>query len=272
MDILPHFPFIEYEATNFTINEFLKFLMELKEAIENLDLSDYVKKEDFNKLKEEVDSIKDDLDLINSTLEKKIEDLENDLSDTKKELNELQDELEDYKLEVSAEIDEIRSLIDSLKDEIDTRISNIEKWINEPIGIVQVTFTNPAYFYASRETNEYYNYWSNMSCIGVSFTGDVKQDIQITDDVLEIVNVTLNRNVELDLRKTPNHFYVPMGVDIFDDEGNFIRCDVYMIDAELSIETNSYDISFYFHGEIEGVNEYTKFHLSANIPYFIERS
>lgn len=241
MEIIPHFPVNNYEAGEFEMSELQAFLKALELLIGQLD--DYAKKEDLEALRDRV-----------VALELKVEELEGKT-----------DELDDA-------INEFKATVNVLITTINGRIDAIENMLNETITVVQCVFTNPDYFYADDTDSEYYNVASSMHSVVASFTGLVKQAVQVADNTLEVVNIQLDDNVTLDFTKTPNHFYTPMCVEHFDAQGNFTSMQTCMLDCELTQEMSGYDISCYFHGDIANVNEFTKFHFSLDFPYFVERS
>ena len=239
MDIIPHNPVQNYESEGFPKNNFMDFLDMLKAWFEEIDWSDYAKKEDLDALAAVVDALSD-----------RVDDMASDIDG------------------VEEDVTEIRSIIADLR----ARIEAIEAKLNDVITVVQATFTNPSYFYADNSDPEFYNIAASDKSVVCSFTGSVLQSVQVADNTLELVNINLDDNVVLDLVKTPNHFYVPMCVEHFDAQGNFTDMQTCMLDCELTQEMSGYDISCYFHGNIANVNQYTKFHFSLDFPYFVERS
>lgn len=239
MDIIPHNPVENYEANDFPKNNFMDFLDMLKAWFEEIDWSDYAKKEDLDALAALVDSLSD-----------RIDDVSGDIDG------------------VEEDITEIRSILADFR----ARIEAIESKLNDVVDVVQAVFTNPTYFYADNTDSEYYNVAASDKAVVCSFTGSVLQNVQVADNTLEVVNIQLDDNVELDLTKTPNHFYTPMCVEHFDGNGNFTSMQTCMLDCEITQEMSGYDISCYFHGDIANVNQYTKFHFSLDFPYFVERS
>ena len=120
--------------------------------------------------------------------------------------------------------------------------------------------------------HEHYNVGVSTNLVAFSFFGIVGQEVDLDDERLEIVNISLTKNVNIDFNTTPNHMYFTLYVDYFENE-KYTHSESFPVDAELSSEINSYDISVYFKGGIiAGVNENTKFRLCGVVPYFVERS
>lgn len=261
MEIIPHEPVNNYEVDGFPLSSIEAFIVyvngvqicslkttnktivgainELWDMIQNLDLSDYVKQDAFKALQKVVEGIEDD-----------ITDIRGDIVDIRADI----------------------TRIDKTLDNHETRIKDLETAIgdklpNAPLNVVNVTFTDPRYFDNGEKMAT-----TSDNFLTVSANGQVLQSIQLEDGIIELLNVNLNRNQDVDFDRTPKHFYVPMAIDHFDSSGNFQKRETVMIDAEWTVEMGSYDVSFYFRGTIEDVNQYTKFHLTSMIPYFVERS
>lgn len=235
LEITPHSPVQLYNSESFPKNNFMEFLDALKDFLNDLDWDDFATKEELEAVIARVE-----------ILEAKVEDID----------------------DIKEDITEIRQIIGDLR----LRLTAIESKMNDPIDVVQATFTNPTYFYADDTDSEYYNIAASDKAVVCSFTGSVLQDVQVADNTLEVVNIQLDDNVTIDFTKTPNHFYTPMCVEHFDANQNFVSMQTCMLDCEITQEMSGYDISCYFHGDIANTNQYTKFHFSLDFPYFVERS
>ena len=251
MEILPHIPVDNYNATNFSLTEWQEFLFNLKTILDGIDFSDYATKEDLDALTAELialrESVNDRIDSINAKIDstdESIDSINSSISD------------------INTQISNILSEISGIKSKLPT----------DSLSIINTTFTNPRYFWASSLDHEHYNVGVSTNLVAFSFFGIVGQDVDLDDERLEIVNISLTRNVNIDFNTTPNHMYFTLYVDYFENE-KYTHSESFPVDAELSSEINSYDISVYFKGGIiAGVNENTKFRLCGVVPYFVERS
>lgn len=256
MKITPHNPVERYIASDFAQTELFQFLDALKAFLNEMDWDSFATKEELQVVATKVEELEDELD----TLSDSVSHLGEDVTAINATLNTIQSAVSD-----------LSTALEALRTALLARIEAIEARLNESISIVQAVFTNPAYFYASDTDTEYYNIAASDKAIVASFTGNVLQTVQVADDTLEVVNIQLDNNVNLDLTKTPNHFYTPMAIEHFDSDGNFTDMQTCMLDCEISQEMSGYDISCYFHGNISNVNQYTKFHFSLDYPYFVRR-
>lgn len=248
MEILPHIPVDNYNATNFSLTEWQEFLSNLKTILDGIDFSDYATKEDLDALSTELielrESINARIDALSKSTDESIESINSSISD------------------INTQISNILSEISGIKNKLPT----------DSLNIINVTFTNPRYFWASSLDHEHYNVGVSTNLVAFSFFGIVGQEVDLDDERLEIVNISLTRNVNIDFNTTPNHMYFTLYVDYFENE-KYTHSESFPVDAELSSEINSYDISVYFKGGIiAGVNENTKFRLCGVVPYFVERS
>lgn len=249
MEITPHAPSMNYVTSGFPLSSEEAFKLfanaleiinlattnktivgainELKAALDNLDLSDYLTKEEAERTYATLSALQDLIDRITG-LENRTDDIDID-------------------------IDEIKSSIADI----------ILSLPNKPATISTVTFTNPAYFtqYAENiaETTPY--------SIDLSYDVNVLQVIDLADGTLEIVNVTLSTPL-VEIVDYPEHFYIPAVVDFYnDDDGGYESSQMIMLDCTMTDEMNAKDLSIYFRGIIDNVNEYTKLRFSACIPY-----
>lgn len=174
MEITPHAPSMNYVTSGFPLSSEEAFKLfanaleiinltttnktivgainELKTAIDNLDLSDYLTKEEAEHTYATLTALQDLIDRITG--------LENRTDD------------------IDIAIDEIKSSIADI----------ILSLPNKPATISVATFTNPAYFtqYAENilRTTPY--------SIDISYDVNVLQDIDLADGTLEVVNVTIS--------------------------------------------------------------------------------
>ena len=248
MEILPHIPVDNYNATNFSLTEWQEFLSNLKTILDGIDFSDYATKEDLDALSTELielrESINARIDALSKSTDESIDSINSSISD------------------INTQISNILSEISGIKSKLPT----------DSLNIINVTFTNPRYFWASSLDHEHYNVGVSNNLVAFSFFGIVGQEVDLDDERLEIVNISLTRNVNIDFNTTPNHMYFTLYVDYFENE-KYTHSESFPVDGELSSEINSYDISVYFKGGIiAGVNENTKFRLCGVVPYFVERS
>ena len=244
MEILPHIPVDNYNATNFSLTEWQEFLSNLKTILDGIDFSDYATKEDLNALSAELIALRESINARIDSTDESIDSINSSISD------------------INTQISNILSEISVIKSKLPT----------DSLSIINTTFTNPRYFWASSLDHEHYNVGVSTNLVAFSFFGIVGQEVDLNDERLEIVNISLTKNVNIDFNTTPNHMYFTLYVDYFED-GKYTHSESFPVDAELSSEINSYDISVYFKGGIiAGVNENTKFRLCGVVPYFVERS
>lgn len=244
MEILPHIPVDNYNATNFSLTEWQEFLFNLKTVLDGIDFSDYATKEDLDALAAELIALRESINARIDSTDESINSINSSISD------------------INTQISNILSEISGIKSKLPT----------DSLNIINTTFTNPRYFWASSLDHEHYNVGVSTNLVAFSFFGIVGQEVDLDDERLEIVNISLTRNVNIDFNATPNHMYFTLYVDYFEGE-KYTHSESFPVDAELSSEINSYDISVYFKGGIiAGVNENTKFRLCGVVPYFVERS
>ena len=244
MEILPHIPVDNYNATNFSLTEWQEFLSNLKTILDGIDFSDYATKEDLDALSAELIALRESINARIDSTDASIDSINSSISD------------------INTQISNILSEISGIKSKLPT----------DSLSIINTTFTNPRYFWASSLDHEHYNVGVSTNLVAFSFFGIVGQEVDLNDERLEIVNISLTKNVNIDFNTTPNHMYFTLYVDYFED-GKYTHSESFPVDAELSSEINSYDISVYFKGGIiAGVNENTKFRLCGVVPYFVERS
>lgn len=175
------------------------------------------------------------------------------------------DKVNDSINEVKSDLADVGNQVETNKGDIaglKTDVSDLQKKVTEPLFYIQTVFTNPAYFTVVND----YGAFSAPDYVAFSYEGNVEQDIQLTDGIIEVLNINLNRNIELDYDKMPHNFYIPMTVEHYDESDNFISADIYTAECEWSLEMNGYDISVYFKGAIT-VGEKSHFKISGVIPY-----
>ena len=268
LNITPHYPIQKYNVEGYPLSSLEAFILyangadiyslitenktivgainELKKLFDNIDLSQYV--------------TRDELDAY-----AKLEDLLKYA--TKEELKQLQVKLTN---------------LTTIVNNHTTQIEDIQKIINDilsqlPPGIltfVLASNTNPRYFATTVSPVHVSPYNFN-----VTQEGEVIQDIVLADGILEILNLTFADNVTLcndagtpiDSTMTP-HFYIPMTVDYYNSSNEYTGSDNFMLDGQWSREMGAYDFSIYFRGEItipEGGRAHYKF--SANVPLNIQK-
>lgn len=262
MKITPHNPVQRYLASDFAQTELFQFLDALKAFLNEMDWDSFATKEEL-----EVVSTKVDL------LEEQLDDLAGDISEIRTDIVDLRGDIADIRSDlvtITNLITQIQNQITDVRAELLARIEALEAQMpNEPLDLVMYTFTNPDYFYSDGQNTEYFNLATTDNFVSVSITGSVLQDTDLSDGILEVINLTFDQNVNIDFSKTPNHFYAVMGVEHFDTNNVFVKQDTYMVDCELTQEMSAYDISVYFQGVIANTNANTKFHLSFVFPYYV---
>ena len=230
MEILPHIPVDNYNATNFSLTEWQEFLFNLKTVLDGIDFSDYATKEDLDALAAELIALRESINARIDSTDESINSINSSISD------------------INTQISNILSEISGIKSKLPT----------DSLNIINTTFTNPRYFWASSLDHEHYNVGVSTNLVAFSFFGIVGQEIDLDDERLEIVNISLTKNVNIDFNTTPNHMYFTLYVDYFEGE-KYTHSESFPVDAELSSEINSYDISVYFKGgTIAGVNDTTQ--------------
>lgn len=263
MKITPHNPVERYLASDFAQTELFQFLDALKAFLNEMDWDSFATKEELQVVATKVDELEDEIDHIADTVDHLGDDVDN-LGDAVNTIN-------TTITTINGAISDLSDALAALRVALLARIEAIEAQLNESITVVQAVFTNPSYFYADSQDAENYSVAASDKAVVASFTGSVLQAVQVADDTLEVVNIQLDDNVNLDLSKTPNHFYTPIAIEHFDSQGNFTDMQTCILDCEISQEMSGYDISCYFHGNISNVNQYTKFHFSLDYPYFVRR-
>ena len=268
LDITPHYPIQKYNVEGYPLSSLEAFILyangaeiyslitenktlvgainELKKLFDNIDLSQYVthdELQDYAKLQ----------DLLKYATKEQLEQLK-------------------------TEVTELTTVVNNHTSQID----NIQRLIREiiaqlPPGIltfVLASNTNPRYFATTVAPVHVSPYNFN-----VTQEGELIQDIQLSDGILEILNLTFADNVTLcndagipiDSTMTP-HFYVPMTVDYYNSANEYTGSDNFMLDGQWSREMGAYDFSIYFRGAItipEGGRAHYKF--SANVPVNIQK-
>ena len=85
MEILPHIPVDNYNATNFSLTEWQEFLSNLKTILDGIDFSDYATKEDLDALSTELielrESINARIDALSKSTDESIESINSSISD-----------------------------------------------------------------------------------------------------------------------------------------------------------------------------------------------
>ena len=261
MEIIPHEPVMRYQVKGYPLNSMDAFIVycngteiyslttnnktivgainELKALIDNIDLSEYATKEE----------LEDYAKLI---------DLDNYVTLT--EFNTTVEEINGIIADLLARMTAAEGDIDTLQDDVEMIKGKLP---NDPLYHVITVFTDPRYFTEK-------NYWGTFTTdnyITFSYDINVLQDLQLEDGIIEVLNLNFLRNVVLDLDVMPQHFYIPASVDFYDDNGVYTGSKHFMLDAEWTVEMNSFDLSVYFRGEIPNTNEYTTMKVSAVGPY-----
>ena len=264
MEIVPHEPVMRYQVKGYPLNSMDAFIVycngteiyslttnnktivgainELKALLDNIDLSDYATKEELEAYA-------------------KLTDLDNYVT-----LTEYNTTIE----QINAAIADLISRMTTAEGDIDTLqtdVENIKKKLpNDPLFHVNTVFTDPRYFTEK-------NFWGTFTTdnyVTFSYDINVVQDLQLEDGIIEVLNLNFLRNVVLDFDKMPTHFYIPASVDFYDDNGVYTGSKQFMLDAEWTVEMNSFDLSVYFRGEIPNTNEHTTMKVSAVVPYTIK--
>lgn len=266
MEITPHGPSMNYTVNGFPLSSEDAFkvfsngleinslttnnktivgaINEIKNDIVNIDLSDYLTKDEAEETYAKI----------------------TDLSDyaTKTEFNTLSQQVTNIDTRVGTLETNVTSNTTDITNIFASLNNVLSQLPNYPIEIVQDTFTNPAYF----TQKEKYLLRSTPYSVDLSYVANVLQDIDLTDGTIEIVNINLSRDdVDIDFNGTPRHFYIPATVDFFDTNGDYASSQQITLDAEITTEMNSYDISVYFTGVISNTNQYTAIKFSDSIPY-----
>ena len=228
MKITPHNPVERYLASDFAQTELFQFLDALKAFLNEMDWDSFATKEELQIVATKVDELEDEIDQIADTVD--------NLGDAVNTIN-------TNITVIQGAISDLSDALAALRVALLARIEAIEAQLNDPITVVQAVFTNPSYFYADSQDAENYSVAASDKAVVASFTGSVLQAVQVADDTLEVVNIQLDDNVNLDLSKTPNHFYTPIAIEHFDSQGNFTDMQTCILDCEISQEMSGYDIS-----------------------------
>ena len=265
MEITPHEPVMRYEVKGYPLNSMDAFILfvngteiyslttnnktivgainELKALIDGFDLSKYATKEEVDEKLKDYAKLTDLVNFVTS------------------------DEFNKFKESIKADVNNHTVRIATLEGDISSIKAQLAEIIpklpNDAIFHVLTTFTNPRYF----KERTHWGTFTTDNYVAFSYDTTVEQSIQLEDGILEVININLLRNVEVDFTKTPTHFFIPAVIDFYDDAGVYTKSQHVMLDAEWTIETNSYDISVYFKGIIENINEHTTIRFSGMIPY-----
>lgn len=165
---------------------------------------------------------------------------------------------------------------------LDNDFVTFKKSLTAPgINLVEAVFTNPSYFTEVSSQP----YIVNPHYVAISMKAKIKQDIQYSDNELEVVNVNFSDNtytfapnktatIALDLAHTPREFYIPARVVFYDSNGDFVRNQNTLLLARWEQAQGGYDLSIYLHDEIDNNGSTTEpdLLLSGNIPYAVSIS
>ena len=277
MEFTPHTPSMLYKTSGFPLSSEDAFkifsngleinslttehktivgaINELKYDIDNIDLSDYLTKAEAEATYAKITDLDDYVS--ESVYNTFVSSVTTGLSNLDTRVT----SLESRTTALEGRVLTVENDIDTITDRLSDVIAELP---NQPITINLDTFTNPAYF----TQDEKYLLRSTPYSVDFSYLANVLQDIDPTDGILEVVNISLTRDtVDIDLNDSPRHFYIPATVDNFDSNGNFISTTPMTLDCELTQEMNGYDISVYVRGTISNVNQYTKLKFSGSVPY-----
>lgn len=260
MEIVPHDPVMQYEVKGYPLNSMDAFVLyangteinslkttnktvvgavnELKDQIDNLDLSDYVTKKELESELEQYIQLSE-FTALSGTVDR----IDGELTTAKNDISTLQTDVQNIK-------NELDSIPDNLK-------------------ISLTTFTNPAYFTLKSHWGE----GTSNNYVTFSYTIQVHQNINPVDGILELFNMNFLRNIELDFEQgaMPSKFFVPATVVWYNNNGEFLRSSQITLTCDWSVELNSYDLSVYFRGEIPDVGDDTEINVSASIPYIFKK-
>lgn len=277
MEFTPHTPSMLYQTSGFPLSSEDAFkifingleidslttdaktvagaINELQYEIDHIDLSDYLTKAEAAETYAKITDLDDYVegDVYNTFVNSATTAISN-LDTRATALESRATALEGRVLQVENDIDTITGAISDILADMP----------NNPVTINLDTFTNPAYF----TQDEKYLLRSTPYSVDFSYLANVLQDIDPTDDIIEVVNISLIRDAaDIDLNDSPRHFYIPAMVDNYDANGNYLNSTPFTLDCELTQEMNGWDVSVYIRGTITGVNQYTKLKFSGSIPY-----
>ena len=164
-----------------------------------------------------------------------------DLSDYVKQdaFNALKKAVEDNAADIGdirGDIVEIRAKINN----IDERLKSLEALRTNIPVVTNVAVTNPDYWSQGHK-----NAYATNDHVVIEYIGEYLQELSAEDGTLEVVNVTLNRNVEIDMTKTPDIWYGTMVMDAETPNGQH-QTSIVPVKCQWSSEQNSYDISVYY--------------------------
>lgn len=262
LNIVPHNPVMKYQVEGFPLSSLEAFILYANGAeIYSLNTDNKTLVGAINELKLNLDSI----DLSNYVTQDQLDDYAtiDMLKDyaTKEELAQVQSEVNALTLIVNNHT----TIINELQEDVD----KLKAKVPDPLTFVLASNTNPRYFATTVAPVH-----SSPFNINVTQEGEVIQDIDLNDGILEILNLTFADNVQLcndagtpiDSTMTP-HFYIPMAVDYYNSSNVYTGSDNFMLDGTWSREMGAYDLSIYFRGVISiptGGRAHYKF--SANVP------
>ena len=81
MEILPHIPVDNYNATNFSLTEWQEFLSNLKTILDGIDFSDYATKEDLDALSTELIALRESINARIDSTDESINSINSSISD-----------------------------------------------------------------------------------------------------------------------------------------------------------------------------------------------
>lgn len=255
MEITPHTPTMNYTIDGFPLSSEDAFILyvnglpivtlntenktivgainELYDSIDNIDLSDYLTKTEAATTY----PTKTEFNNYSSIVDNAINGLSNDVTRI--------DQSVQYISELAARVDEI---------------------VPPPVGIAQATFTDPSYF--TQKTRHLLR--STPYTLDVSYDVNILQDIDLSDGIIEVLNINFfTEHIVIvgdgSIGATQN-FYIPAVINFYDNNGDYTSSQQIMLNAVMSTEQNSYDISIYIQGVIQNTNAYTTLSFSATIP------
>lgn len=254
MDIVPHYPIEKYNVEGFPLSSLEAFILYVNGAeIYSLETDNKTIVGAINELLADINGI----DLSPYATWEALEDYA-----TKAELQQVQGEVNALTLIVNQHTTQI----EGLRTDVDMLIAKLPP---DPLTFVLSSNTNPRYWAATAQNPAVNNFG-----FGITQEGEFIQSTDLSDGILEILNLTFADNVvlkdfngnEVDSNNTP-HFYIPMTVDYYDSNNNYTSSEHFMLDGTWTREMGAYDFSIYFRGVVtipSGGRAHYKF--SANVP------
>lgn len=257
MEINPIAPSMNYTADGFPLSSDEAFKL-------------YARTEEFESLKTDDKTIIGAINELVEGTDKFVENVEetsiNGLTTTSKTVEGAINELDASLKATDLTVGEIQGDVTALQSDVSSLSTVVEGLVKPTLTLNEVSFTDPNYFKAKGTQPPVI---VNDDYVAFSFVCTVEQDIQYTDNNVEIVNLNFNDSAVVDLTKMPTSFYIPARITYFDNNGDFVKNVSTLLEARWEQALSSYDISVYLHDVVDNNGSTTKpeIYFSGIVPY-----